>query len=269
MCIRDRCRPRYRTGSRGPGEGMRATLTLGEKSATANLDPRLVGNLCEILRRKTVNENDAVSLLQQVSHFDRNKHNIISKSPGQVVVIGHERVAFSGTLDEAFDWTSENRQSGPFYIAAKTTSQNVDISLLNAMDLTAIPPSNFDYDNRMRLQIGWAVPTGAPCTELEFLIDTGVERSCIDIDNARGMNLAAIVGVEGISATPRQLLLLGGGQMVFAVEDSSSGAVQTIKHDGDVVLASQRLIGQDVFTAQSLTLNMDFSGSPPSIRVVR
>ncbi|MGW1925141.1 hypothetical protein ACWCQ0_38585 [Streptomyces massasporeus] len=89
------------------------------------------------------------------------------------------------------------------------------------------------------------------------------------MSNAKGMSLVAIVGVQGVSSTPSQLLQLGGGQMEFDVEDQSSGVTQTIKHGGDVFLTSQRLIGQDVFSAQSLGLTMDFSVAPPTIRLLR
>jgi hypothetical protein len=121
----------------------------------------------------------------------------------------------------------------------------------------------------MRIQVDWEGSAESSPTTLEFLIDTGATRSCIDMNNARGMQLVAMVGVQGVSATPSQLLLLGGGQMEFDVEDQSSGATETIKHVGDVLLTSQRLIGQDVFSTQSLGLIMDFSVAPPSIRLVR
>ncbi|MBT1093549.1 hypothetical protein [Streptomyces sp. Tu102] len=248
---------------------MKATLTLGQKSASADLDPRLVGTLCRILRRKTLQETDVVGFLQQVSHFDRNKQDIINRHPGQVVVVGGERVAFAGTSDEAFGWASVNPQSGPVYIAATITSENAHATLLDVIDLIAFSSPCSDSDSHLRLQVGWEVPAGGSSQELDFLIDTGAARSCIDLDNASGMNLVAIVGVHGISAIPRQVLLLSGGQMVFPVEDSSTRATQTIKHSGAVLLASQRLIGHDVLSTQSLRLNMDFAASPPSVRLVR
>ncbi|MFD5016224.1 hypothetical protein [Streptomyces chartreusis] len=248
---------------------MKTTLTLGQKSATADLDPRLAGILCRILRRKTLQETDVVGFLQQVSHFDRNRQDILNRYPQQAVVIGREHVAFAGTPDEAFAWTSENPQAGPVYIAATITSTNVQSTLLDVIDLVAVPPPYPDRDHHLSLQVGWEVHAGESSTALDFPIDAGAARSCIDLENAKDMNLSAVVGVHGISAIPRQLLLLGGGQMVFSVEDGSSGATETIKHVGDVLLAGQRMIGHDVLNAHSLRLNMDFSASSPSIRLVR
>jgi hypothetical protein len=117
---------------------MRVTLTVDKESATADLDPRLVGDLYALLRGKTVQEADVVRLLRQVSYFEKNKDDIVSKFPGQVVVIGHDAVVFAGTLDESFEWASENREAGPVYIVAAAPPETANSAMLKTMDLMAL-----------------------------------------------------------------------------------------------------------------------------------
>ncbi|AYN40185.1 hypothetical protein D9753_16095 [Streptomyces dangxiongensis] len=117
---------------------MRVTLTLDKESVTADLDPHLVGDLYALLGGKTVQEADVVRLLRQVSYFDNNKDDIVSKYPGQAVVIGHETVVFAGTFDEAFEWTSANLEARPVYIVATTAPEAASSAMLKAMDLMAI-----------------------------------------------------------------------------------------------------------------------------------
>jgi hypothetical protein len=124
-------------------------------------------------------------------------------------------------------------------------------------------------DNRPRTQMDWTASAGSPPKTLEFLIDTGATRSCIDLPNATGMRLVGAVATQGVSTTLNQFLIFGGGQMEFDVEDNSSGNTVSVKHTGNVLLTSQRLMGQDVFSSQGLGLIMDYSTAPPSVRIVR
>ncbi|MET7914417.1 hypothetical protein ABZU45_00495 [Streptomyces avermitilis] len=114
---------------------MRVTLTLDKRSVTADLDSRLVGDLYELLQGKNVQEAEVMILLQQVAYFDSNKEDIVSKYPGQVVVIGHETVTYAGTLDEAFAWTSKNPESGPVYIVATAAPESASDAILKVVDL--------------------------------------------------------------------------------------------------------------------------------------
>jgi hypothetical protein len=124
-------------------------------------------------------------------------------------------------------------------------------------------------DNRPRTQVDWTASAGSSPKTLEFLIDTGATRSCIDLANATSMRLVGAVATRGFSATLNQSLIFGGGQMEFDIEDRASGATISVKHTGDVLLTSQRLMGADVFSGQGLTLIMDYSATPPSVRLVR
>ncbi|MEU3091240.1 hypothetical protein ACWCQ0_38580 [Streptomyces massasporeus] len=114
---------------------MWVTFTLDRGSVTADLDPRLIGELHELMQGKSVQESEVASLLRQVSYFDNNKEGIISEYPGQVVVIGHEKVAFAGTQDEAFEWVSENPGVGPFYVVVTMTSESAGNFTLNTLGL--------------------------------------------------------------------------------------------------------------------------------------
>jgi hypothetical protein len=122
------------------------------------------------------------------------------------------------------------------------------------------------HDNRPYTPVVWTPGAGSPSKTLDFLIDTGATRSGIDATNAIGLRLVALVTTTGYSGTSSQVLLFGGGQMQFEVEDSK-GTEVVIIHHGDVLMIGQCLIGQEVIRAHSLRLNVDYSADPPEVRL--
>jgi hypothetical protein len=122
-------------------------------------------------------------------------------------------------------------------------------------------------DNRPRSQVNWTPSAGSSPKSIEFVIDTGSTRTCIDLSDAIGMRLVGAVAVQGVSAAPSQFLIFGGGQMEFDAEDRTTGVPITVNHTGDVLVTSQHLIGQDVFSCHRLALNMDYSTAPPRVRL--
>ena len=124
-------------------------------------------------------------------------------------------------------------------------------------------------DNRPRIQVDWTASTGSPPKRIQFVIDTGSTRTCIDLSNAIGMRLVGAVAVQGVSAARTQFLVFGGGQMDFDVENRATGAPTSLKHTGDVLVTSQHIIGQDVFSCHGLGLNMDYTSAPPRVRLIQ
>jgi hypothetical protein len=122
-------------------------------------------------------------------------------------------------------------------------------------------------DSRPRIQVNWTPSAGSSSRAIEFLIDTGATRSCIDLSDAIGMRLVGAVAVRGVSAAPSQFLVFGGGQMEFDAEDRATKVPVPVKHTGDVLVTSQHLIGQDVFSCHRLAMNMDYSAAPPTVRL--
>jgi hypothetical protein len=122
-------------------------------------------------------------------------------------------------------------------------------------------------DNRPRIQVSWTPSAGSSPKSIEFVIDTGSTRTCIDLSNAIGMRLVGAAAVRGVSAAPSQALIFGGGQMEFDAEDRTTRSPIPVKFTGDVLVTSQHLIGQDVFSSHKLALNMDYSTAPPRVRL--
>jgi hypothetical protein len=96
---------------------MNVTFTFAkEESITVDLDPRLIGELHDLLSRQAIQPAEASGLLRQIAYFERNRDEITDRYPGLTVVLAAEDVAYVGTEDEAFAWAEGNPAMAPVYI---------------------------------------------------------------------------------------------------------------------------------------------------------
>jgi hypothetical protein len=95
---------------------MRVTFTLDKGSVTADLDPRMVGDLHDLLSRNAVSQSEVYSLLRNIAYFEVHREEIIDRFPGLTIVLAGEEITFAGTEDEAFSWVSESPWAAPVYI---------------------------------------------------------------------------------------------------------------------------------------------------------
>src|SRR5258708_9385241 len=95
---------------------MEITFTFEKGSVTADLDPRMAGNLHDLLSRQPVYQDEILALLREIAYFETHREEIIDRYPGLAVVVHGEDIVFAGTEDEAFSWVSENPWAAPVYI---------------------------------------------------------------------------------------------------------------------------------------------------------
>jgi len=125
----------------------------------------------------------------------------------------------------------------------------------------------FGADGRPRIQTNWSTLKGSSTQTLEFILDSGATRSGVDKVGGIGGTFLGTVGVIGASGVQAQYVLLGDTTMEFDVVDTQQGTVRTVTHTGQVLITGQRIIGQEVFQAKALSLTMDFTVTPPAIRL--
>jgi hypothetical protein len=95
---------------------MLVTFTFDKGSVSADLDPRLVSDLHDLLSRGRDYHDEILALLYQIAYFQMHREEIIDRYPGLTVVVGNRDVLFAGTEDESFSWVSENSWAVPAYI---------------------------------------------------------------------------------------------------------------------------------------------------------
>lgn len=121
-------------------------------------------------------------------------------------------------------------------------------------------------DGRPRIRVDWHTPSRQP-QSLEFLIDSGATRSCVDLASVQQAGLTFVGGMNLIGSTGSATsYLLDGGEMEFEVVDSS-GASTMLRHGGSVLLAGQRIVGVDVITEHNLRFIFDYGRSPVEARL--
>jgi hypothetical protein len=101
---------------------VKVTFNFEKGSVTADLDPRMVADLHDLLSRQAVRQDDVLRLLQRIAFFDDNRDKIISSienippNRNLAVVVHGDGYVFANSEDEAFVWASENIALGPVYI---------------------------------------------------------------------------------------------------------------------------------------------------------
>ena len=95
---------------------MRMTFTFDKGAVAADLDPRLVSDLHDLLSRQPDHQVDILALLYQIAYFEMHREEIIDRYPGLTVIVSDRDVVFAGTEDEAFSWVSENPWAVPVYV---------------------------------------------------------------------------------------------------------------------------------------------------------
>ena len=121
-------------------------------------------------------------------------------------------------------------------------------------------PPYFKPDNRAWIKVAWTTPQTTQV--LEFLLDSGANRSAVQLPNALGLTLRSIVRAGTASAASQQMMLMGGGTMEFDVTDSQTGTATTVRYTGDVLVTSVDVVGTEVLAALRLQFWMNYSATP-------
>lgn len=123
-------------------------------------------------------------------------------------------------------------------------------------------------DGRPYIDCDWYV-NGQPPRSCIFLIDSGSTCSTIDDASAQGMLHRGYTNVSAAVRSVREVEILDGGALEFAVEDSETGQTIVITHRGLWLRTGMRIMGVNVARDQHLDVQINYGGQPPSVRIRR